>query len=108
MTNAMNVATTIHQQLFAMDRNLMWALGFNSPLALVNAKNQPSLSFKVKGVKHKGHVRISLDEGLDLYDISIFTARKVPNKDETSITVKYEATGLYVDDLPGILEEYCY
>ena len=99
---------TIHTQLYTMDKNLMWCLGSKNFVASTNSKDQPTLTFKVNGVKHKGYVSISLDEGRDLYDIRIYSIRKVKNSPEYKETVKYEAISQFVEDLPGILEEYCY
>ena len=111
----MNVAETIRDQLFAMDANLMFALGYNSPQVTINDENKEGLRFKVKGIKHKGFVSIVLDEGRDLYDVEIFTLRKNPGVDpydptvdQYKKTVKYAAKAQFVEDLPGILEEYCY
>jgi hypothetical protein len=84
-----------------MDKNLMWGLGAKDFMA-----GKDSLIFKVNGAKHKGYVQITLDEGADLYNVSIFTIRR---SGSTMVKkVKYEIEGAYFDDLPGILEDNCY
>ena len=76
----LEIASTIKTQLFTMDKNLMWGLGSNKFVARTNDKGQPTLTFTVKGIKHKGQVDISLDEGMDLYNVKVYTARRKTTK----------------------------
>jgi hypothetical protein len=108
MTNTLAIANEIKSQLFTMDKNLMWCLGTSGFIAKTNKEGKPTLTFKVKGVKHKGFVDIALNEGLDLYEVKIYTIRKVKNRPEYTTSVVKELKEVYVDSLPGILEEYCY
>jgi hypothetical protein len=102
MSNAQGIATTIKSQLYAMDRNLMMGLGAKDFSVDTTKEGLACLFFKVKGVKHKGYVQIAYNEGLDLYNVSIFTIRNYEKK------TKYAIEGVYVDGLPAILEDHCY
>lgn len=102
MSRASEVATEIKKQLYAMDKNLMFGLGSSDFSASTNSKGYPCLLFKVRGVKHKGYVEIALNEGMDLYEITLFTIRGSTKK------IKYFLEDVYVDMLPDLLEEYAY
>jgi hypothetical protein len=105
--NAGTVAKTIMSQLYTMDKNLMWALGATK-FTTDSSASMPGLTFRVNGVKHKGYVRITLDEGADLYNVRIFTRRKVLNQAAMKEVVKFEIEEVFFDDLPSILENHCY
>lgn len=102
MNHATEIATIIKKQLYTMDKNLMWGLGVSDFISHINEKNLPGLLFRTRGVKHKGWVEISLNEGMDLYEVTIFTIRSSVKK------VKKYLDSVYAEDLPSILEENCY
>jgi hypothetical protein len=104
----MGIVKTIKDQLYGMDKNLMFGLGAKQFIGAVNEKGQSALQFKVNGAKHKGYVEISYNEGMDLYDLKAYTIRKTKGSFEYSTKVKYECEGIFFDQLPEILEDKCY
>ena len=105
----MNIAKTIHTQLYAMDKNLMWCMGATK---FVNTGK--GLRFTVNGLAFKGMVEIELDEGRDLYVVKFLKTKRTMNKEifDTYKVKKYNTTtvvektvdGVFFDELPYILE----
>lgn len=105
----MSIAKTIHTQLYAMDKNLMWCMGSTK---FVNTGK--GLRFTVNGLIFKGVVDITLDEGRDLYVVSFIKVKKVMNKEifaqfgikkyNTVEVVEKTVDGVFFDMLPEILE----
>ena len=70
--------------------NIIWSWGFNSPKALING-----LQFKVEGFIFKGIVRITYNQGKDLFEISLLN-------NKMGITKKIE--DVYFDQLVDIID----
>jgi len=73
MTNHMEIAKTIRNQIIACDPSALMAYGAKQFVALTektagNLTSLGGLSFKVNGLKHKGHVIINL-MGNDTYTV---------------------------------------
>jgi hypothetical protein len=69
---------------------VVWSWGFNSPMALTNG-----LQFKVQGFIFKGWVKITYNEGKDLFDISFLNY-------QMEITKKIE--DVYFDMLVDVID----
>lgn len=75
----MNVEVT--DKVLTIQRQLMWNVdiatffswGVNK-MKILLFKNMPTLGINVSGLQHKGWVYISLNEGLDLYEINLLTS----------------------------------
>jgi hypothetical protein len=86
----------------------MWGVAAKEFIAGTDEQGQTWLRFHVHGIKHNGLVKITLDEGADLYNVKIYTVRRKAVTNEYVEKVKYRAEGIYVNMLPEIIEEECY
>ena len=69
---------------------------FHKP-KLINFQNEREFfEFNVNGRYHKGRVRIEIDRGLDLFNVSLLRARKEE--------VLYETKGIYLDCLVDTID----
>ena len=94
------VAETIWQQILCTtDRNVVWSWGVSTRYFLTH-KNMPSLAIKVQGFLHKGFVIISLDEGMDLYNL--YLCKTLKGKDNPTKVIE----GLYFDQLGEVIDRY--
>ena len=67
----MQVASTARKQLLAsINISVIWSWGTTNFTATVH-NGMPSLKFSVNGRLHKGFVIISLDEGIDYYEVHL-------------------------------------
>ncbi len=90
----MNVATIIRDQIKAID---FWAFGAWGAKNLANTGN--GLSFKTSGsVRWKGTVKVTLDEGKDLYIVEFSRLRKAKT------IVDKIVEDVFVEDLVGIID----
>ena len=73
--NLMEIVTTINQQLLiSAPIHIQMSWGVSKRIACVYM-DMPTLKLKVQGFEHKGWVLISLNEGLDLYEIRLMTLK---------------------------------
>jgi hypothetical protein len=87
--SVMNIATTIHRQINAMDPGAFWAWGTKNVVAL-----EDGLQFKSSGMcGWKGIVQVKYDEGQDLYNVVFGKIRKLEWK------VTKTVNGVFVEDL---------
>lgn len=97
----MNVELT--DKVLTIQRQLMWNVdiatffswGVNK-MKILLFRDMPTLGINVSGLQHKGWVYISLNEGLDLYEITLLTSnyRVLKTIDE-----------VYCDQLAQIVDE---
>lgn len=88
-----DVAKTILSQIKTLSRTALLAWGAKEFVAGENY-----LQMKVKGLVHKGYVKIELDRAHDLYNITAWTIRGV------KITQKADVKGVFVEDLVNTLD----
>ena len=88
----MEIAKTILEQLKGDDLMGLMAWG-----AREFQNTGTGLQFKVSGAKMKGYVKIELDEGADLYDITFY---KGIGKPKEMKAVK----GIYFDEMSGLID----
>ncbi len=107
--NRVEIAKTIHRQLYAMDANLMMCMGARKFIG-----SDKSLSFSVSGLKFKGQVEIEYNYGQDLYTVRLVKNKKVQNEMFKSHGIKKFDTvkelveqfdQVYFDELPSLLEK---
>ena len=97
----MNVEVT--DKVLTIQRQLMWNLdiatffswGVNK-MKILLFKNMPRLGINVSGLQHKGWVYISLNEGMDLYEINLLTS---------NYRVLKTIEEVYCDQLAQIVDE---
>lgn len=87
---SMEIAKTIKEQLFAINRTIVWSWGANSWTVVENG-----LAFKVQGFKFKGVVKITLTP-FDTYKVEFIKAKKVVE----------EYPDVYFDELINIIDAY--
>ena len=97
----MNIELT--DKVLTIQRQLMWNVdiatffswGVNK-MKILLFRDMPTLGINVSGLQHKGWVYISLNEGLDLYEITLLTSnyRVLKTIDE-----------VYCDQLAQIVDE---
>ena len=97
----MNIELT--DKVLTIQRQLMWTVdiatffswGVNK-MKILLFRDMPTLGINVSGLQHKGWVYISLNEGLDLYEITLLTSnyRVLKTIDE-----------VYCDQLAQIVDE---
>lgn len=63
--------------------------------------NNPTLQFKVRGHHHKGHVRIELDRGRDVYNIHFGKW----NRTKREWTNKETETHVYFDQMVDVIDK---
>jgi len=91
----MTIAKTIHQQIKTID---FWALGAWGAKNLT--AHSDGLSFKTSGsVRWKGTVKVSLDEGKDLYIL------KFMRVDKMQLIVDKIIEDVFVEDLVRFIDE---
>ena len=97
----MNVEIT--DKVLTIQRQLMWnvdiAIFFSwgvNKMKILLFRDMPTLGINVSGLLHKGWVYISLNEGMDLYEITLLTSnyRVIKTIDE-----------VYCDQLAQIVDE---
>jgi hypothetical protein len=94
MQNSMQIATTIRNQIRAIDPNAMMAWGATQLIAM-----RDGLKFKTSGlVRWKGYVYIQYDEGQDLYNVIFAKVRKLEWK------VTKQVDGVFFDQLVEIID----
>lgn len=82
----------------------IWALLKTTPAILMSWGLEPEtvkvidfgIRFKVNGFKHTGLVEVKVNEGVDLYEVSLF------NEDGT---IKETRTDIYCEQLVGTIDE---
>lgn len=82
----------------------IWALLKTTPAILMSWGLEPEtvkvvdfgIRFKVNGFKHTGLVEVNVNEGVDLYEVSLF------NEDGT---IKETQTDIYCEQLVGTIDE---
>lgn len=82
----------------------IWALLKTTPAILMSWGLEPEIvkvvdfgiRFKVNGFKHTGLVEVKVNEGVDLYEVSLF------NEDGT---IKETQTDIYCEQLVGTIDE---
>jgi len=91
----LQIAKTIHQQMYALDTNAMMCMGVNQFIG-----GEDFLQFKASGcnVKRGGRVRVTLN-GLDLYDVEVYRVAKLEKR-----TIK-EVKDVYAEDLVNTIFE---
>lgn len=90
----MNIATTIRDQIQAIDPRALWAWGSKELCA-----TSKGLRFKSSGmVKWKGYVHIELDQGQDLYNVTFFRIRKCQQ------VIDKKVEGVFAEDLVNIID----
>ena len=90
----LTVATTIRDQIKAIDPAALMAWGARQYVGSENA-----LRFRVSGLKFRGIVAITLN-GRDLYDIELGNPRK------SKWVVKHSINDVYCDQLVEVLDRY--
>lgn len=97
----MNVELT--DKVLTIQRQLMWNVdiatffswGVNK-MKILLFRDMPTLGINVSGLQHKGWVYISLNEGLDLYEITLLTS---------NYKVLKTIEEVYCDQLAQIVDE---
>ena len=90
----MSIATTILNQIKAIDPRAIWAWGAKDFVATKNG-----LLFKSSGmVRWKGYVHVTLDEAQDLYNIEFYKMRGVKR------TVAASVEGVFADQLVELID----
>jgi len=90
----MSIAKTILGQINALDPQAMWAWGAKN--AVDTGKG---LTFKTSGmVRWKGRVRIELDLGKDLYNVSFMRVRA------HQLKIDKQLEGVFAEDLVEIID----
>ena len=97
----MNVELT--DKVLTIQRQLMWNVdiatffswGVNK-MKILLFRDMPTLGINVSGLQHKGWVYISLNEGLDLYEITLLTS---------NYRVLKTIEEVYCDQLAQIVDE---
>jgi len=89
------IATTIRNQLYGIDRLAMMCIGANQFVAI-----ERGLMFKASGAKIRrgGRAKITLN-GLDLYDIEVIRVNG------TSIKTVKKVENVYFDDMTTVLSD---
>lgn len=112
MTRNLEIATTIKNQLYSMDKMQMWGLGAKKFVAI-----EKGLRFTVNGAKLKGDIEITLDEGKDLYIVEFIKIGRVMNKELKEMGIKSfnqvrkvlkRCEEVYTEDLCDLLDQYAY
>ena len=101
------VAETIRQQIKALDPYALWAYGASNMVAITSKGEDElfshgGLSFKVKGLKHKGHIIVKL-MGNDTYTIQAWKIF-MSGKKAGVADLKKEFTDVYCDQLVDVLD----
>lgn len=92
----MSVAKTIMEQLFwSSDKMTYFSWGVSRKVALVY-NDMPTLALRVSGVLHKGWVYISLNEGMDVYEVRLLNV----SKNEVKKTIEE----VYCDNLGSVID----
>ena len=99
MTNRQEVAKTIMSQIKATDYWALGAWGANNYIA-TEYKGMNCLKFKVSGTKAKrgSWVIVSLNEGTDTYEVTIYRLLK------GNFKIDNEAEGVYCDSLVQVID----
>lgn len=89
------VLTIQRQLMLNLDIATFFSWGVNK-MKILLFRNMPTLGLNVSGLLHKGWVYISLNEGMDLYEITLLTSnyRVIKTIDE-----------VYCDQLATIVDE---
>ena len=104
----MSVAKTIQEQLFwSIDKWTYFSWGVSRKVAMVY-NDMPTLAIRVSGLRHKGWVFISLNEGMDCYEVRLLNVAQ--NKVKKTLEEVYcDNLGEVVDGLverdPGLSDE---
>jgi len=109
MTNHMEIAKTIQSQIIACDPSALMAYGAKQFVALTektagSLTSLGGLSFKVNGLKHKGHVIINL-MGNDTYTVRTWKI-VMSGKNIGKRTMKEEMENVYADQLVQVLDSF--
>ena len=109
MTQHMEIAKTIRNQITAIDPYAFWAYGAKDFVALTEKREETlvslgGLSFRVNGLKHKGHVIINL-MGNDTYTVRTWKI-VMSGKNIGKSTMKEEREGVHFDELVAVLDEF--
>ena len=92
----MSVAKTIQEQLFwSIDKWAYFSWGVSRKVAMVY-NDMPTLALRVSGVLHKGWVYISLNEGMDCYELRLLNVAQT--------NVKKTLDEVYCDNLGSIVD----
>ncbi len=84
------------RQILKLQQNKVWSWGTHNCETIKNG-----LQFKVQGFLMKGTVKITYDEGMDLFDLEFLPDDDKPRK---------AILGLYLDQLVSVIDEnveYC-
>lgn len=97
----MNVELT--DKVLTIQRQLMWNVDIATffswgviKMKILLFRDMPTLGINVSGLQHKGWVYISLNEGLDLYEITLLTS---------NYRVLKTIEEVYCDQLAQIVDE---
>tara|TARA_Y100000004_G_C8825336_1_gene373761 strand:+ start:115 stop:462 length:348 start_codon:yes stop_codon:yes gene_type:complete len=109
MERHIEIASTIRDQILTLDPYALMAYGASKFVALSkeHAKDLAALGglkFKVNGLKHKGHVIISL-MGNDTYTVRTCKIT-LTGKNAGRVVFKEEAEDVYADQLIDILDRF--
>lgn len=89
------VLTIQRQLMWNMDVATFFSWGVNK-MKILLFKGMPTLGIHVSGLLHKGWAYISLDEGLDLYEVNLLT-------EELEVVKTFQE--IYCDQLAQIVDE---
>lgn len=92
----MKIANEINRQIrCGVTADVIMSWGISKRIATVY-QNRATLALRVNGILHKGWVYISLDEGRDVYIVTLLSADK-----KNVVSVHDE---VYCDDLGGLID----
>ena len=92
------IAKTIQQQINYGGKNIVWSWGARGYVCGVDNNDEAYLQFRVSGFLHKGLVRVTLNEGKDLY-----TVQTLKVKGGIAIAIK-TVTDVFCEDLTEIID----
>lgn len=89
------IAKTAYNQIFmSVSKNTFWCWGVSKTYFGYH-EDMPTLMLRVSGLIHKGWVYVSLNEGMDCYEIRLLNTRK---------TLKKTISEVYCDNLGSMID----
>jgi len=82
-------------KILSSQKTIMWSWGARG-FCVLDREGKKTLRMRVSGLKHKGYVYISLNEGTDLFEVYATTLQNV---------VKKENTRVYFDELVSVVDD---